>query len=113
MEKEIKRRGPRIGRLTTAMQVAAERGRIYRAYRNGQLSSEHAKVCDTILCSLRQDFESGAVEAQLAELRALIEPAAHPMLLEAKSIESHRRNKKIESPDRGEEADSQRVCPGP
>ena len=66
------------------MTVAAERGRIYRMFRWGQITAEHARICDTILSSLRQDFETSSIQLQIDELREMLaQPDPTPLLLKA------------------------------
>jgi hypothetical protein len=88
MTEEKQRRRAKVGRLTTAMQVAAERGRIYRMYRWGEISAEQARTCDSILSSLRNDFETSTIQLQIEELKAVLEqPKSAPILLKGRSCQ--------------------------
>jgi hypothetical protein len=88
MEKEVKRRRAKVGRLTTAMQVAAERGRIYRMFRWREITAKQARTCDTILSSLRQDFETSDIQLQIEQLReTLAQPQGKaPILLKGNNV---------------------------
>jgi hypothetical protein len=71
MEKEVKRRRCKVGKLTTVGQVAAELGRLYRLTRWGQVETQDASRLVTILSAMRQCLEASDIERRLAELEAL------------------------------------------
>ena len=71
--KEVKRRRPKVGRLTTVGEVAAELGRLYRLTRWGQVPTQDASRLATILSAMRQCLEASDIERRLAELEALDE----------------------------------------
>jgi hypothetical protein len=76
MEKEIKRRRPKVGRLTTVGEVAAELGRLYRLTRWGQVPTQDASRLAVILSAMRACLEASDLERQIREIQeALAQPA--------------------------------------
>jgi hypothetical protein len=67
-----RKRKPRIGRLTTVGQVAAELGRLYRQARWGEVPVADASRLATILAAMRQCLEAGEFERRIAEMEAAI-----------------------------------------
>jgi hypothetical protein len=72
MEKEIKRRRPRVGRLTTVGEVAAELGRLYRLTRWGQVPTQDASRLAVILSAMRACLEASDLERRLTEMEAAL-----------------------------------------
>jgi hypothetical protein len=72
MEKEIKRRRPKVGRLTTVGEVAAELGRLYRLTRWGQVPTQDASRLAVILSAMRACLEASDLERRLTEMEAAL-----------------------------------------
>jgi hypothetical protein len=72
MEVRKKQRGPKIGRLTTVMEVAAELGKIYRDARHEKIEAGFANRLANILSALRQCLETAEFERRIAEIEAMV-----------------------------------------
>jgi hypothetical protein len=67
------KRRTRIGKLSTVSMVGSEIARLYKQSRRGEIDSLVAYRLATVLGMLAKCLETGAVEAQLAELREAID----------------------------------------
>jgi len=72
MEKEIRRRGPRIPRLTSVARVGHEIGRIYRAMRCEKIPTADGKRIADVLLAMKACLESTEIERRLELLEQAI-----------------------------------------
>jgi hypothetical protein len=68
-DKEIKRRGTRVGRIDSPMRVAVEQARVYRRMARGELDINDGHKLVSTLAMVRQSQEVGLIEMQIEELQ--------------------------------------------
>jgi hypothetical protein len=81
-----RQRAPRIGRLTTVMEIAAELGRIYRDARYEKIDSSLANRLANILTAMRACMEASEFERHIAEIEAAVLKASRKVTPAARDI---------------------------
>ena len=72
MQDKERKRAPRIGKLTTVMDVAAEIGRVYRDARHNKIDAVLGNRLANILSAMRQCLETAEFERRIAEIEAAV-----------------------------------------
>ena len=65
-------RAPRIGRLNTVLEVAAELGKVYRDARHSKIDSALGSRLANILSAMRQCLETAMFEQRIAQLELAV-----------------------------------------